>query len=50
MCLGGHADAGVISSECLEPKKFFQISADMGAPVEFDESIVEGATSEGQGG
>jgi lysine 6-dehydrogenase len=50
MCLGGHADAGVISSECLEPKKFFQASADMGAPVEFDERIVEGATFEGQGG
>jgi saccharopine dehydrogenase-like NADP-dependent oxidoreductase len=50
MCLGDHADVGVISSECLEPKRFLQISADMGAPVEFDERIVEGATFEGQGG
>lgn len=37
MCLGGETDAGVISSECLEPKKFLQVSADMGVPVEFDE-------------
>jgi saccharopine dehydrogenase-like NADP-dependent oxidoreductase len=50
MCLAGHADAGVISSECLEPKRFFQISANMGAPVEFDERIMEGATFEEQGG
>jgi hypothetical protein len=47
MCLGGHVDAGVISSECLEPKRFLQISADMGAPVELDERIVEGASFEG---
>jgi saccharopine dehydrogenase (NAD+, L-lysine-forming) len=50
LCLGGHVDAGVISSECLEPKRFFQISADMGAPVEFGERIVGGATLEGHGG
>ncbi len=47
MCLGGHADAGVISSECLEPRWFLQISADMGAPVEFDERITDAAGSEG---
>jgi saccharopine dehydrogenase-like NADP-dependent oxidoreductase len=37
MCLGGDTETGVISSECLEPKRFLQVSADMGAPVEFDE-------------
>jgi saccharopine dehydrogenase (NAD+, L-lysine-forming) len=50
MCLGGHADAGVISSECLEPRRFLQISADMGAPVEFDEKITDAAGLEKQGG
>ena len=39
MCLSGHAEAGVISSECLEPRRFLQISADMGAPVAFDERV-----------
>jgi saccharopine dehydrogenase-like NADP-dependent oxidoreductase len=49
MCLGGHTDAGVISSECLEPRQFLQISAEMGAPVEFDERIAEAAASEERG-
>jgi saccharopine dehydrogenase (NAD+, L-lysine-forming) len=39
MCLSGDTDAGVVSSECLEPRRFLQISADMGAPVAFDERV-----------
>jgi saccharopine dehydrogenase-like NADP-dependent oxidoreductase len=37
MCLGGDTEAGVISSECLEPKRFLEVSASMGVPVELDE-------------
>jgi saccharopine dehydrogenase-like NADP-dependent oxidoreductase len=48
MCLGGHTDAGVISSECLEPKRFLQISASMGAPIEFNERIAEVASKRGR--
>ena len=46
MCLGGHTEAGVISSECVEPRRFLQISADMGAPVEFDEKVTDAAAAE----
>jgi saccharopine dehydrogenase-like NADP-dependent oxidoreductase len=40
MCLNGMTDAGVISSECLNPEQFFKIMADMGAPMTLQEQIV----------
>ncbi len=33
MCINGDADKGVISAECLEPKTFFKMLTEMGAPV-----------------
>ena len=39
MCLNGMTDAGVISSECLNPEQFFKVMADMGAPMTLQEQI-----------
>ena len=39
MCLNGMTDAGVISSECLNPEQFFKIMADMGAPMTLREQV-----------
>jgi hypothetical protein len=33
-------DAGVISSECLNPKQSFKVMADMGIPMTLQEQIV----------
>ena len=40
MCLNKMTDAGVISSECLNPEQFFKVMADMGAPMTLKEQIV----------
>jgi saccharopine dehydrogenase-like NADP-dependent oxidoreductase len=40
MCLNKMTDAGVISSECLNPEQFFKVMADMGAPMTLQEKIV----------
>ena len=40
MCLNGMTDAGVISSECLNPEQFFKVMADMGASMTLQEQIV----------
>jgi saccharopine dehydrogenase-like NADP-dependent oxidoreductase len=39
MCLNGMTDPGVISSECLNPEKFFKVMADMGSPMTLREQI-----------
>ncbi|MCP4628259.1 MAG: hypothetical protein GY850_32795 [bacterium] len=39
MCLNGMTDPGVISSECLNPEKFFKVMADMGLPMTLREQI-----------
>jgi saccharopine dehydrogenase-like NADP-dependent oxidoreductase len=41
MCLEGDTDAGVISSECLEPEIFFKKMAAMGLPLTFEEKITK---------
>ncbi|UCH01397.1 MAG: saccharopine dehydrogenase NADP-binding domain-containing protein [Candidatus Bathyarchaeota archaeon] len=41
MCVKGIADRGVISAECLDPKIFLQMHADMGAPVRFFEVLTK---------
>jgi len=38
MCVGGFADKGLISSECLDPIKFMKTMADMGWPLKFQET------------
>ena len=40
MCMNGMTDAGMISSECLNPEQFFKIMGDMGAPMEIREQII----------
>jgi saccharopine dehydrogenase (NAD+, L-lysine-forming) len=35
MCLEGYAARGVIAAECLDPKRFLKMMAEMGAPVNF---------------
>jgi len=37
MCVSGEAPHGVIVPECVDPTRFFKISADMGAPLKFHE-------------
>jgi saccharopine dehydrogenase-like NADP-dependent oxidoreductase len=37
MCVEGEADRGVIAAECLEPARFMERMADMGAPITFHE-------------
>jgi saccharopine dehydrogenase-like NADP-dependent oxidoreductase len=41
MCLRGIADRGTISSECLDPKIFLKMAADMGAPIRFSEIVTK---------
>jgi len=38
MCLSGEAPSGAIAPECIDPVRFFKISADMGAPLKFHEA------------
>ena len=40
MCMNGMTDAGMISSECLNPEQFFKIMGDMGVPMEISEQII----------
>jgi len=40
MCMNGMTEAGMISSECLNPEQFFKIMADMGAPMPIREQII----------
>jgi saccharopine dehydrogenase-like NADP-dependent oxidoreductase len=40
MCMNGMTDAGMISSECLNPEQFFKIMGDMGAPMPIREQII----------
>ena len=37
MCVSGEAPHGVIAPECVDPARFFKISADMGTPLKFHE-------------
>jgi saccharopine dehydrogenase-like NADP-dependent oxidoreductase len=37
MCLKGDVDKGVISAECLDPKTFFKMLKEMGAPLKLQE-------------
>ena len=39
MCVAGEADRGVICAECLDPVKFMQMVADLGAPMKLQEVI-----------
>jgi len=39
MCVGGFADKGLISSECLDPIKFMKMMADIGWPLKFNETV-----------
>jgi len=39
MCVGGFADKGLTSPECLDPIKFMKTMADMGWPLKFQETV-----------
>ena len=39
MCVRGDADRGVISAECLDPRVFFEMTTEMGAPVNLHETV-----------
>jgi saccharopine dehydrogenase-like NADP-dependent oxidoreductase len=39
MCVAGEADRGVICAECLDPVRFMQMAADMGAPMKLHEVV-----------
>jgi saccharopine dehydrogenase-like NADP-dependent oxidoreductase len=39
MCVAGEADRGVICAECLDPVRFLQMMAGMGAPVKLRETV-----------
>lgn len=39
MCVAGEADRGVICAECLDPVRFMQLVADMGAPMKLHEVV-----------
>ena len=39
MCVAGEADRGVICAECLDPARFMQLVAEMGAPMKFHEIV-----------
>jgi saccharopine dehydrogenase-like NADP-dependent oxidoreductase len=39
MCVAGEADRGVICAECLDPVRFMQMVADMGAPMKLHEVV-----------
>jgi saccharopine dehydrogenase-like NADP-dependent oxidoreductase len=41
MCVKGIAERGVICAECLDPKIFLKMHADMGAPVRFREVLTK---------
>jgi saccharopine dehydrogenase (NAD+, L-lysine-forming) len=46
MCVCGEVDRGVISSDSLDPSKFFAGMAERGVPFEFEEQIVEQSDAE----
>jgi saccharopine dehydrogenase-like NADP-dependent oxidoreductase len=39
MCALGAADAGTISSECLDPEMFYKLLADTGVPLSVEERV-----------
>lgn len=39
MCVAGEADRGVICAECLDPERYMQMVADMGAPMKLREVV-----------
>ena len=44
MCINGNAGKGVISAECLDPKLFFKMLTEMGAPVNLHEEQIREAS------
>ena len=44
MCVAGEADRGVICAECLDPVRFLQMMAEMGAPVKLREVVSKEVT------
>jgi hypothetical protein len=40
----GDAEKGVIAAECFDPIKFLKMMADLGVPIEFQETVSRSVT------